>query len=72
MAKLQDMIEDVKFHAQLWYDTDGWDYVVECWSDVMIAEEIKRCRTSKGAIRKIRAAVKPLDDYRKEISSTNW
>ena len=70
MATLQDMIDAVRLHAQLNYEKDGWDYVVECWSDAEISEEISGCKTEKGAIRKIKSIVSPLAEYRDDIAAT--
>ena len=63
-------VDAVKKHALKNYETDGWDYVVECYSDSDIAEIIKTARTAAGAIRMVRAEVKPRANYRAEIQST--
>lgn len=70
MATLQDMIGAVRLHAQLNYEKDGWDYVVECWSDAEISKEISGCKTEKGAILKIKSIVKELAEYRDDIAAT--
>ena len=59
----------IKAYAIAHYETDGWDYVVECYSDDEIAGIIKNCRTEKGAIKTMRAHVKPRADYRAEIQA---
>lgn len=64
---MQEMIAAVRAHALKNYERDGWDYVVECWSESEIAAEIAACRTVEGAIRKMRAAVKPLAERRDEV-----
>jgi hypothetical protein len=65
----QELIEAVKAYALAHYEKDGWDYVVECYSDADLAEIIKGCRTASGAIKRVRAAIKPRADYRSEIQS---
>jgi len=72
MTTKEDLIEGVREYALCNYEKDGWDYVVECWSDKEIAEEIGNCRTVKGAIRKMREAINPLYSYEQEIKSTDW
>ena len=59
----------IKAHALANYEIDGWDYVVECYSDAEILEIIKNCRTEKGAIKTMRAHVKPRADYRADIQA---
>ena len=66
---MQDLVNAVKAHALANYEQDGWDYVIECYSDADIAEIIKTARTPAGAIRMVRAAIKPAADYRSEIQN---
>jgi len=62
-------VDAVKTHALKNYETDGWDYVVECYSDSDIAEIIKTARTAGDAINMVLAEVKPRADYRAEIQA---
>jgi DNA-binding LytR/AlgR family response regulator len=66
---LSNMIDAVKAYALSHYETDGWDIVIECYSDDDIAAIIKTARTPAGAIRMVRAEVKPRADYRADIQS---
>ena len=66
---MNDFTAAVKQHALANYEKDGWDYVVECYSDAELADIIKNCRTEKGAIKTMRAHIKPRADYRAEIQS---
>jgi hypothetical protein len=66
---MTDFTAAVKDYALAHYETDGWDYVVECYSDDEIAGIIKNCRTEKGAIKTMRARVKPRADYRADIQA---
>jgi hypothetical protein len=68
-AESQRMIEAVKAYALAHYERGGWDYVVETYGDSDIAKIIKGCRTASGAIKKMRAAIKPIADYREDIQS---
>lgn len=62
-----DLIKAVREHALRNYERNGWDYVVECWSDKDIEEAIGRCTGVRGAIDKVKAAVAPLASYRSEV-----
>jgi hypothetical protein len=64
-----ELIAAVKQHAVEHYEQDGWDIVVECYSDAELADIIKRARTAAGAIRKVKAHIKPRADYRADIQS---
>jgi DNA-binding LytR/AlgR family response regulator len=66
---LSNMIDAVKAHALKNYERDGWDIVIECYSDDDIAEIIKTARTPGGAIKMVRAEIKPGADYRDEVRS---
>ena len=59
----------IKAHAIAHYEIDGWDYVVECYDDAEIRDVIKNCRTIAGAIRTMRAHIKPRADYRADIQA---
>ena len=48
---MQKMIEAVKRHAVENYETDGWDFVVECWSDEDILDRIEGAESTEEAIR---------------------
>ena len=67
--KLAQFVAAIKAHAVTNYEKDGWDIVVECYSSADIWEIIKTARTIKGAIRMVRAEIKPRADYRAEIQS---
>jgi len=51
------LIAHVRNYAIANYERGGWDYIVECWDDEEIAEEIGNVRTFAGAIKKMRPAV---------------
>ena len=64
---MSNFTDAVKRHAIAHYEQDGWDYIVECYADAQIADIIKTARTEKGAIRMMRAHIKPRSDYRADI-----
>ena len=69
MAK-NTLVEAVRAHALDHYEEAGWDYVVECWADDEIEEVVGRCKSPEGAIRKMKAEIKPLAAYREDIRGT--
>lgn len=69
---MQQMIEAVKRHAVKNYETDGWDFVVECWSDEDILDRIEGAASEEEAIRLVGEDVGVLAEYRAEIEATVW
>jgi hypothetical protein len=66
---MPNFTDAVKAFALANYEIDGWDIVIECYSDTEILEIIKNCRTENGAIKMVRAHIKPRADYRAEIQA---
>lgn len=64
------LIRTVRAHALNNYNKDGWDYVVECYEDGDILEDIGDATTVKEAIARVGAMVKILDERRQEIRAT--
>ena len=51
------LIEEVKAEALRRYTHGGWDVIVECYTDEMIAKVIGKATTLKGAVRKMHSVV---------------
>lgn len=66
------LIEAVKAHALENYETGGWDFVVECWEDSDIAEEIEGCTTEAEAIARVGRFASLQDERRREVEATEW
>ena len=66
----QDLIHEVKRWANANYEIDGWDILVECFSDDEIGSLIDNSITRVQAIRKCREYVKDMDIRRKDIQAT--
>ena len=64
-----ELVEAVRRHAINNYERDGWDILVECYSDGDILELIGNATTLQGAIRKVKADLKPQADYRFDIEN---
>jgi len=65
----QDLINAVRNHALTNYNTDGWDYLVECWMDGDILECLDGAETVAQAIANVRDALAPLAEMRDEVRS---
>ena len=68
-ATTAEKVEAVKNHAAKKYD-DGWDVVIEAWSDDDIAKCFGQAVTTAGAIRKVRAVVEVMHDREEDIRAT--
>ena len=67
--KMSELVKAVQDHSALNYNKDGWDYVVECYEDDEIANEIRGAKSTQEAIQKIGKILKVKDDYRKDIQA---
>ena len=66
------LIAAVRAYARRNYERDGWDVLVECYSDDDILEIIGKARTFEGAIAKLRRELKGYADYRADIAGSAW
>jgi hypothetical protein len=64
-----DLIAAVREHAVGNYDKDGFDFLVECWTDEDIGKAIKGANSKASAIMAVRKAVKVLVDARQGARS---
>jgi hypothetical protein len=69
IAKKKPLIDAVKAHAKVHYDTAGWDIVLETASDAEIAEVIGAATSENGAIKKVAKWAKSRDEAREEVRS---
>ena len=70
---MSELVAAVKAHAYSNYNKDGWDYLVECWSDSEIEEELGDGSMSVDrAIAKIGKILKIHDDQRKDAQAESW
>jgi len=63
------LVKAVRDHAIANYDSDGWDYVVETFSDADISAVVKSARTVKAAIGMVKKDVRPLYEMRREMQA---
>ena len=65
-------VQAVKDFALAHYDQDGWDIVIECYSDDELVEIIGIVRSEKAAIVRVKADVRRHAEYRNEVRSTEF
>jgi ribosomal protein L12E/L44/L45/RPP1/RPP2 len=61
-----ELIAAVREHAVANYEKDGFDFLVECWTDDDIANAITGAKSKSAAIAAARKAVKVLADARQD------
>jgi|APCry1669188910_1035180.scaffolds.fasta_scaffold05790_8 phage tail sheath gpL-like len=61
------MIKAVKQYAMEHYEEEGWDYIVECYSDEDILDIIKDSATEADAIEAVRQDIAPRAQLRDEV-----
>lgn len=66
-AALIDVIKAVRDFAHYHYEQDGWDTVIECWSDQDIRSHLFLGMTASEAINVIGSIVKRADSVRKDV-----
>ncbi len=59
--------ERLRQHATVHYTEDGWDILVECWSDEYINEIIGRAKTYEEAVIAVSEVLSAMDGYRQEV-----
>jgi hypothetical protein len=64
-----DLVAAVRSHAIANYNQDGWDFVVECYSDEELRKTIGGAKSVTSAITAVRREVKLKNSYRREIQS---
>jgi hypothetical protein len=69
VAEHKQLIAAVREYALAHYE-EGWDIVVEAWSDADISRELETATTTKGAIARIRPLVEIYYDRRRDIEGT--
>ncbi len=67
-----DLVHAVKQHGIVHYQEDGWDVVIECYTDAEILRIICEAgaTTPEAAIAAVKAYVNPYYEYREDIRGT--
>ena len=62
-------LEAVKAHALVNYNTGGWDYIVEGYTDDELDKLIGRCESPEAAIKKVKRIVGIMDEQRRTATN---
>lgn len=63
-------VKQLRAHAIANYNSDGWDYLVECWSDADIVEAMDGAGNYDEAFEAVADTLQTLADHRSEIVAT--
>jgi hypothetical protein len=63
------LLSAIKAHATANYNSGGWDYLVECYTDNDILLLTAECMTIADAIAKLGRIMSIMDERRREIQS---
>lgn len=61
--------ERIRQHATVHYTEDGWDILVECWTDEYINEIIGNSKSYEEAVIACSDVLSIMDGFRKEIQA---
>lgn len=61
--------ERLRQHATVHYTEDGWDILVECWTDEYINDIIGDAKTYEEAVVTVSNMLSVMDGFRKEIQA---
>lgn len=59
----------IRQHATVHYTEDGWDILVECWTDEYIYEIISDCRTYEEAVIAVSEVLSVMDGFRRDVQA---
>jgi len=69
---MNELVKAVKKHARDNYETGGWDYVIEAFDDVEIAELIGDAKTVAQAIKNVGVVVGLHNERREDAQAEAW
>lgn len=69
MLDTQELLLRVREHANIHYEENGWDILVECWSDDDILDVIGDAGSIEEAIVIISDTLNTIDEYRQEVQN---
>lgn len=65
-----DLIKAVRAHGIRNYEEDGWDVLVECWSDDDIVDAIQNAKTVAIAIKRVAKVLTEYNSYIEDIQAS--
>lgn len=69
MDSIYTLLDSIRQHAITHYEEDGWDILVECWSDDDILEVIGDSTSFEEAIIALSDTLSTINEYRQEIQN---
>jgi len=72
---MKQLIAAVRAHAEQHYNEGGWDFLVECWDDDYIAQEILQgdhTLTAQQAIAVCEHVLNAMDEQRQAVHNEIW
>jgi hypothetical protein len=66
---MKSWTDRIRQHALTHYTEDGWDILVECWTDEDIAEYFRGWKTYEEAVIAISNVLAVMDDVRRGIKA---
>lgn len=69
MNNIDTLLDSIRQHAITHYEEDGWDILVECWSDDDILEVIGDSTNFEEAIITLSDTLSTINEYRQEIQN---
>jgi hypothetical protein len=64
--------ERLRQHATIHYTEDGWDILVECWTDEYIYEITKGAKSYEDAVIVVSNVLSVMDSFRKEVMAEEY
>lgn len=64
---MKSWAERIREHALTHYTEDGWDILVECWTNEYLAEHYQGCKTYEEAVIAVSEVLSTMDSWRNEI-----
>ena len=63
-------IDRIREHANIHYDEDGWDILVETWMDEDIIEVIDECESYEEAVYALVDILSTINEYREDMDES--
>ena len=65
--KIEELVQGVMNHARDNYNSDGWDYIYECWDSSELEAELEGLTSLKSAIKRMGKIAKDFEEQRSDI-----
>jgi len=69
---MKDWIEKIRKHAVTHYEEDGWDFLVECWTDEELLAVATACETYEEFVEYLSETLSTIAGIREDICATGF